>query len=66
MRVADHLHIGDAAAERPPYRTEEAEEGDSAVPVFPPGEQNRGKRAQHAGDHRSVLVAVVAANAPAY
>ena len=49
MRVGDHLHIGDAAAERPAQRAEQGEVGEPSVPVEPPRQEDCGQGRQRPG-----------------
>src|SRR5207248_2032651 len=64
MSVGDDLHVGDASAKRPAERAEKREVHGSLVPIAAPGKQNSRKTGQSARDHRAVLVAKIAANAP--
>ena len=49
MRIGDHLHIGDAAAERPAERAEHGEVGGPAMPVVPSGQEDRRQGRQRPG-----------------
>ncbi len=64
MRVGDHLHVRDAAAERPAQRTEHRELGGASMPVDPAGQEDCRQGRQRPGHHRPVFVAEIPANPP--
>ena len=64
MRVGNHVHVGNASAERPAKRAEKSEERNAASPIFAAGKKRRGHGGERAGNHRAILVPKIPANAP--
>ena len=65
VRVTDHLHVTDGAAEGPAQHAKQAEIGDLAPPVFAPGEQADRDGRQCPWEHGPGLVSVITADPPA-
>ncbi len=65
LGVRRRVHVSNRATEAPAQRAEKGEVRQPLAPVFAPGHESRRHAGQCTGEHSSVFVAIVTANAPA-